>query len=169
MDFTTYRHKFSDEFLNELYKFSKIHQHVDRKTFKEEWSNWCIENEEYISREKDKLVKNGYKGNCQEKMYVSARYYLRKKKSLQPEPKIRRPYTNFSKEMIESMDIHIKYCYINQLFKPSICYELFLSSQKDLILNELKRFDDLNQLEFYNKVKKTYKNRFFIQKNCLKK
>ena len=32
-----YRFKFTEQFMEELYKFSKIHQYDDRKDFKEAW------------------------------------------------------------------------------------------------------------------------------------
>jgi hypothetical protein len=45
-----YRYKFSDEFVEELYKFSKIHQYDDRDDFKEAWATWMKEQNELILR-----------------------------------------------------------------------------------------------------------------------
>jgi hypothetical protein len=168
MEFTTYRYKFSDEFLKELFNFSKIHQFVDRNTFKDEWKDWCDINDEIISREENKLIVNGYKGDFRKKMYISARYYLRKKSSEKQDPKERRAYTNLSKTILEVIDNQIKECISNTEDKPSDCYNIFISSNKELLTNEMNNNQDMSKEDFYNKVKKTYKNRFFIQKNSLK-
>ena len=77
----TYRYKFTNEFINELYIFSKIHQYDDRKTFKEAWNNWIIEDEieRLIQCELLRLEEIEYKGDIMIKMFQSARYYYRKK------------------------------------------------------------------------------------------
>jgi hypothetical protein len=168
MEFTTYRHNFSEDFLQELFNFSKIHQFVDRNTFKEKWKDWCEINQEIIEREAQKLIDNGYKGNCIQKMYISARYYLRKKNTEKPEPKERRPYTNLSKLILEVMDNQIKECISNTDDKPSLCHDRFISSNNELLIEEINNNKSLSKEDFYYKVKKTYKNRFFIQKNSLK-
>ena len=46
-----YRYQFTDEFMEILSHFSKIHQYDDRKDFKEAWTIWSEENEEEIHKE----------------------------------------------------------------------------------------------------------------------
>jgi len=74
-----FRFKFSDCFVNELYKFSKIHQYDHRKDFKSAWDTWLEENEELVNEETQRLSRLGYDGDAEDKMFKSARYYFRKK------------------------------------------------------------------------------------------
>lgn len=74
-----YRFKFTEEFMQELYTFSKIHQYDDRTDFKEAWIVWMNDQNELISSEQERMISLGYHGDILEKMYKSARYYFRKK------------------------------------------------------------------------------------------
>jgi len=42
-DVNIFRYKFSDDFIQPLYQFSKIHQYDHRKDFKEAWNIWIEE------------------------------------------------------------------------------------------------------------------------------
>ena len=46
-----YRFKFTKDFMEELYTFSKIHQYDERNDFKEAWKVWTEDNEEIINNE----------------------------------------------------------------------------------------------------------------------
>ena len=46
---TTFRFKFSDEFITELSQFAKIHQFDDRHAFKDAWNSWVEDNEELVN------------------------------------------------------------------------------------------------------------------------
>ena len=46
-----YRYKFTEEFMSELFEFSKIHQYDERKDFKEAWKQWTEDNSELIDIE----------------------------------------------------------------------------------------------------------------------
>ena len=74
-----YRYKFTADFMNELYIFSKVHQYDHRKVFKEAWEVWIEENDNIVTSEVKRLTELGYDGNIIEKMFKSARYYFRKK------------------------------------------------------------------------------------------
>ena len=74
-----YRYKFIEEFTNELYKFSKIHQYDHRKDFKEAWNIWVEDNQGFVDEEVRRLSNLGYDGDIIDKMFKSARYYFRKK------------------------------------------------------------------------------------------
>jgi hypothetical protein len=50
-----YRYKFSQDFMLELYNFSKIHQYDDRESFKEAWKLWTQDNEEIIEQVADEV------------------------------------------------------------------------------------------------------------------
>lgn len=77
----TFRFEFSKPFIQELSRFSKVHQYDERHTYKKEWSAWKSDQAiaEIMEMEKRRLEENGYTGNIEEKMFKSGRYYFRKK------------------------------------------------------------------------------------------
>ena len=99
-----YRYKFTDDFTQELYKFSKIHQYDHRKDFKDAWQIWTEENENLVDGEVRRLTNLGYDGDVLDKMFKSARYYFRKKDTDKKEPQKRRVYVGVQKELLEAMD-----------------------------------------------------------------
>lgn len=163
-----YRFKFTEEFIAELYKFSKIHQYDERKDFKEAWDTWTQENEEIIDDEMRRLINLGYKGDVLTKMFKSARYYFRKKSSEKKEPKQRRPYICVNKDLLDAMDIHIEKNIYNTDYKPQTAFVDFCK-QNEILLRETiaKIFEhgikDSELIE--SKIKKTYKNRYFMLTN----
>jgi hypothetical protein len=50
-----YRYKFTEEFMEQLHIFSKIHQYDERNDFKDAWSKWVEENQEIIKSWTEKL------------------------------------------------------------------------------------------------------------------
>ena len=102
-----YRFKFSEDFVEELYKFSKIHQYEERKHFKESWEIWVEENKDLVDYEINRLKKIGYDGDIIDKMYKSARYYFRKKGTEKKAPVERREYIHVSKELKELVKTYI--------------------------------------------------------------
>jgi hypothetical protein len=170
-----FRYKFSNKINDLLYNFSKIHQYDDRNTFKEAWQLWLEENNECIDLEIRRLREINYSGDIIEKMFKSARYYFRKKNPAGKEQKNRREYIGVNKELLEVIDNHIsKNLLTETIKKPSNSFNNFCIVYEDLYNNEITR---LTELEIFNtdkdtdieniknKIKKTYKNRYFnIQK-----
>jgi hypothetical protein len=157
-----FRYKFTKEFMEDLYQFSKIHQYDHRKDFKEAWILWKDENEEFINKEIRRLNSLGCSKDIEDKMFKSARYYFRKKNTEKKEPIIRRDYIGTSKEFILIIDKHIKSNIGN---KPSDCFSQFCRENIEELQKELIRL--INQgftenTEIKDKIKKTYKNRYFI-------
>jgi len=163
LDISIYRYKFTEDFMIELYNFSKIHQYDDRKVFKEAWNVWIEKNEEIIVNETNRLVTLGYDGDIMDKMFKSARYYFRKKDTKKNEPKERRNYVSVHRELLEEMDSHIK-SKITESFKPSEGYDHFCNSNKELLKEEIRKLleNKLSSTEIMEKIKKTYKNRYFM-------
>ena len=160
-----YRFKFTDEFTKELYEFSKIHQYDDRQIFKEAWTIWVNDNTEIINEEIDRLSKLGYDGDIIDKMFKSARYYFRKKSTEKKEPAKRRVYINVPKELLASMDRHILTHLNDADYKPKDGFDDFCKKNTDILKEEVNNlckngFTDSNQIK--NKIKKTYKNRYFL-------
>jgi hypothetical protein len=161
-----YRYKFTQEVMDELHKFSKIHQYDDRKSFKEAWDNWLEENDELVQDEMERLTNLNYEGDILDKMFKSARYYFRKKSTTRPEPKARRQYLSVQKDLLDAMDEHIANGVRDSDYKPSDGFVDFCRNSVDLLKEEVTRLlinHNINDVNFINeKFKKTYKNRYFM-------
>jgi hypothetical protein len=165
MSVNIFRYKFTDDFNKELYKFSKIHQYDERKDFKEAWSIWMEEQDDIINHEIRRLTNLGYDGDILDKMFKSARYYFRKKSTEKKAPKKRRNYMGAQKELLDNMDEHIKLNINNTDYKPSDGFDDFCKGHVDLLKNEVNvlcriGFNDASEIKA--KIKKTYKNRYFL-------
>ena len=160
-----YRYKFTEDFMNELYKFSKIHQYDERKDFKEAWKVWIDDNDEIIQKESLRLQTLGYEGDIIDKMFKSARYYFRKKSVEKKEPKKRRQYISVNRELLEAMDNHIEKNLTNENYQPKSGFLEFCQQNDELIketINSMFEKDIKNAEIIEGKIKKTYKNRYFI-------
>jgi len=164
-----FRYKFSESLVEQLENFSLIHKHDERKEFKEYWEIWVKDNNDIINREKYRLEELGYDGDIIRKMFVSVRYYFRKKSNITKEPKTRQKYVKFDRDFLELIDTHISDCLeVDECYKPSNSYEEFIETYKTThIVEQLirtKREYDLTTEEVADKLKKTFKNRFKPQK-----
>jgi hypothetical protein len=160
-----FRYKFTDEFTGELFKFSKIHQYDHRKDFKEAWNIWTEDNDDIVSEEVRRLTNLGYDGDILDKMFKSARYYFRKKSTEKKEPLKRRDYISIQRDLLDAMDDHIKSKINTDDYKPSDGFDEFCKANIDLLkeeVNILCRNGFTNSVEIKNKIKKTYKNRYFL-------
>lgn len=160
-----YRYKFTDEFTHELFKFAKIHQYDERKAFKEAWNVWMEDNDDIVNQEYRRLKELGYDGDIFDKMFKSARYYFRKKSTEKKEPSKRRIYISTQKDLLEAMDEHIKCNIVSGEFKPSEGFDEFCKQHVNLIKEEISvlyraGYTNVNEIE--SKIKKTYKNRYFL-------
>ena len=160
-----FRYKFTEDFTNELYKFSKIHQYDHRSDFKEAWNIWTEENEDLVDDEIRRLSNLGYDGDVLDKMFKSARYYFRKKSTEKKEPVKRRIYVGSQKDLLEAMDDHIKCNISSGEFKPADGFDEFCKKNVDILkdqVNQLIRSGITDSNEIKSKIKKTYKNRYFL-------
>ena len=160
-----YRYKFTDDFTKELYTFSKIHQYDHRKDFKEAWDIWIEDNDNLVDDEVRRLTNLGYDGDIIDKMFKSARYYFRKKNNENNEPQKRRVYIGVQKDLLDSMDEHIISNINNKDYKPSEGFSLFCKEKIELLkeeVNNLCKAGFTDHIEIKDKIKKTYKNRYFM-------
>ena len=160
-----FRFQFTEEFMEDLNKFAKIHQYDHRKDFKEAWNIWLEENEDLVQEETDRLNNLGYDGEILDKMFKSARYYFRKKSPVKAEPKQRRQYISVSHELLEAMDAHIRTNIGLANYQPKTGFIDFYEANKRIIVQIFRSFFELNikDGEFIQaKLKKTYKNRYFM-------
>ena len=160
-----FRYKFTDDFTGELFKFSKIHQYDLRKDFNEAWNIWTEDNDDIVSEEVRRLTNLHYDGDILDKMFKSARYYFRKKSTEKKEPLKRRDYIAIQRDLLDAMDDHIKSNISGDDYKPSDGFDEFCKANIDLLkeeVNILCRNGFTNSVEIKNKIKKTYKNRYFL-------
>jgi hypothetical protein len=160
-----FRFKFTQDFMDKLYVFSKIHQYDERNDFKEAWQLWVDENDEDVNAEKRRITSLGYDGDVMEKMFKSARYYFRKKTDEKKEPKERRKYISVSHDLLEAMDVHILSHIGKDDYQPKNGFILFCHENEDLLKASInvmlqQGFNDSAMIQ--EKIKKTYKNRYFM-------
>ena len=160
------RFNFDNNMVTIIKNFAKTHQYDDIDSYKEAWEKWISEFSDEINRETERLIGLGYEGNVLEKMYKSGRYYFRNKSNVKKKPRKRRPYIAIDYSIIVLMDSHINDNINSNDFTPAYGYNMFCNKYIDNLKNEIIRLKKLtNKLDkddLINKIKKTYKNRYFI-------
>ena len=166
-----YRFKFSDDFMDLLRNFANSHRFDEASVFKERWLRWTCNDSNIVEilKEERRLVNYGYKGDMEDKMFKTVRYYLKNKSTAKKDPKKRRKYISISKSIIETMDDHIEGVALNNM-KPAVAYNNYSSHDvySNIIDEEVERLTNLemDEVSAINKIKKTYKNRYYLlQKN----
>ena len=184
---STLRFNFTDEVMDIITQFAKIHKFDDRHTYRENWDKWVEENNSILSKEIQRLIENGYDGDVKDKMYKAGRYYFRKKnnnvqtESIKKESSInkessiinkessiinKRNYISMDKVVIEKMDKHIVISLMRKDdYTPANGYTDFCKLHDNLLCIEKKRIKlecNIADDKILYKFKKTYKNRYFI-------
>ena len=187
----TNRHTYSDEVVERLSSFAKIHEYDERKVFKEAWQTWIEEPDikTVIGQEVSRLTSNGLTGDILERMYKSARYYYRKKGGEDEivKPVIRKEYEGLPRSVLRTIDDYI-HGEINRSILESesggnkqrpieiTAAKSFLSFCKmhyDIISDMIPPTDEKSNnmreelKKVTDKLKKTYKNRFYNIKKTL--
>ena len=160
-----YRYKFTEDFMQDLFTFAKVHQYDHRKDFKEAWVAWIDTNENTVNEEVNRLTRLGYDGDILDKMFKSARYYFRKKSTEKKAPEPRRDYVSVRKELLEAIDAHINKSISGANYKPSDGFDNFCNNNLELIRDEISHLTKsglTDSDEIKQKIKKTYKNRHFL-------
>jgi len=175
MSQTTYRFKFNKDFLNTIREFSKIHSQDCGEDFLEAFQVWKRFNYEAIHKEEKRIVDLGFKGDIEEKIYKSARYYFKNKKSkpiTETHTYLKTNYIPRNKAFFSLLETYIKN---NSSVKPSILYKRFInetdSEISSGILNELTRLKNyqLDQNDSNKKIKKAFNNAYYKVKKKLTK
>ena len=161
-----YRFKFSPAFMAILEDWVKIHKYDENEIFQDNWMVWCRSNEMLIETEKERLLNLGCKKDIYNKMYKTVRYYLKNKSIVKNAPKERRMYVSLSRDFLDEIDTHVSEN-VN-ICSPKIAFEKFQKTStyerySRISLIDLKQYG-LNEEEISAKIKKTYKNRYFIFK-----
>ena len=170
-----FRYKLSDDIMLCIAQFSKIHQLDDRHMYKEAWTAWLNENQDQVEREVQRLQQLAYQGDILDKMFKAGRYYFREKlpknkkeEKEKNENKKQRDYIVMEPELIQAMDVHLRLKMKAADFKPALAYEQFCDEHLPLLRKEIGRLvqQEIPGEKIAEKLKKTYKNRYFnLQKH----
>lgn len=176
----TFRFDFSPRVVSEIAEFAEQHMDDHRKEYKDAWGPWCEEHKDMIAGEILRLKQTGYDGNITDKMYKAGRYYFRKKskkaraaeavrgpneEGTQEPAKKKRMYITVKPDTLLHIDAHINQHKQDNDFSPKTGYEKFLKARDEIVLSEsenLKRKFEMSDADVRNKIKKTYKNRYYI-------
>ena len=175
-----FRFNLSDEMVDALLDFSKMHQFDHRHAYADAWNEW--KSAPHISKmladEIERLQNLDYRGSAEcieKKIFKSGRYYFRNKSFIKVPPKTRGKYISVSKELICAMDEHIARGINNNDNDnnddqtpppPADLFSEFCKRRVDILKMEIDRLIDLEQFSedpalIIAKIKKTYKNRAF--------
>lgn len=180
------RFNLREDIIEIITQFAKTHQFDNRQTYKEYWDEWVKENVQLLDEETERLHSIGYEGDIKDKMYKAGRYYFKKKITIlenktiddpthdpsDPNKTIRK-YITMDKTIIELMDTHINDG-INECnqtgikYSPAKGYTNFCNRFNDNLIREQRRINLEHNVDFdfiTNKIKKTYKNRYFTISN----
>ena len=162
----TYRFKLDPNIVTMIHDFAIMHKHDSREDYKEFWEQWLQENSECLKTEETRLERMGYSGDFRDKIYKSGRYYYKKKGTSldKKEPKRRRKYVNLEPDFLDCIDDFIKDYYTKNVTRPQECYVDFLENKKEEYGESMKHLteeQELSKNDAENKIKKTFKNRYF--------
>ena len=132
----------------------------------------------------------GYEGDVHDKMFKAGRYYFRKKninkdkedkedkegrdantmdlkkKNDEKTPQKKRNYISMLQTTLDAMDKHLQeQLETNDNFSPASGFDNFCANFTTIIRTEVNRMVTENEMktnEIYNKIKKTYKNRYYM-------
>ena len=158
------------EWRQKIQQFAKTHP-TNRKEFKEKWLIWVNHHNILYETEKQRLTKIRCKGDLDDKIFKSARYYYRKKKTENKSFTTRKSYEGFSKNIRNMMKNHIIYI-VSQYenIRPMEAYDDFCKTQTQNIYNEIKLFlrqsaKKIEPYPFAIQFRKSYKNHFYKIRN----
>ena len=163
-----FRYKFADSITEEINRFAQIHREDDRHQFKDAWNIWKEENQDIIQAEVHRLSTLDYEGDPVDKMFKSARYYFRKKGTEKKEPATRRMYVPVDKSILQVVDRHIEAHKNEEGFTPAIGYNQFCAQNEEILedwIENLQVQAKFDVKEIQDKIKKTYKNRYYVMTN----
>ena len=179
MSQTTYRFKFNQEVLESIEGFSKKHANDNCHDFASAFDLWKIANKDLISKESDRMVNLGFKGNIELKMYKSARYYFKNKamkktqlkKNTKNKSTSKKNYISRNPEFFSFIECYI----LEHRLKASTLYDKFINEiDSDIVsiiqreITRLKSFD-LTEEEAKKKIHKTFNNAYYKIKKNLEK
>ena len=183
-----FRYKLSDNIMELITQFAKIHQYDDRHSYKDAWVNqWLNDHGELVEREISRLQQLGYKGDVIDKMFKAGRYYFREKESLEKkknkntdeagddndagadaseageereEEKPQRTYCVMNTEVIKVMDTHLISIMKEPKFKPANGYKQFCEQHMDILRQEIARLIQVDAMMTLEKMSEKIKKTY---------
>lgn len=166
------RFEFSDALVEHLTAFAQLHQYDDRKTYKKAWTEWMANAEiaTLLNADAARLKCLGYEGDVADKLYKSGRYYFREKKAnANSECKNdaiqrSRKYIMLGRELLTAMDEHIERGLRQCDYTPAKGFAEFCQLDIASYHSEVARLSEVmsSGKDVSDKLKKTYKNRYFM-------
>ena len=162
------RFNFTPTFMTQLSSFSKIHEFDSRDDFKNAWKLWTEDNKTLIQDETIRLQQSGFTGNVHDKMFKSVRYYFRQKSTVPASQPPRKIYESMHKPILSAIDTQIKSIINDPSVSPADGFDSFCTEQMNLIIEAIRISYPTTQpisrdmiISYTNRLKKTYKNRFY--------
>ena len=183
-----FRYKLSDNIMELITQFAKIHQYDDRHSYKDAWVNqWLNDHGELVEREISRLQQLGYKGDVIDKMFKAGRYYFREKESLEKkknkntseagadeagddndadageereDEKPQRTYCVMNAEVIKVMDTHLISIMKEPKFKPANGYKQFCEQHMDILRQEIARLIQVDAMMTLEKMSEKIKKTY---------
>ena len=159
-----FRYKFSNDVMELMQDFSKVHQNDSKDNFDDNWTLFLEKNKQVIETEERRLKECGFDASIEDKMYKSIKYYYNKKKiavvdadanaNANANAKERRKYVSVGHDVLISMQVHIRENIKKEDYKPDKGFNEFI---KDY---DLKKDGDGGDDEF-KRYKKAYKNMYY--------
>jgi len=158
-----FRYNFKKKFQDQLENFAKCHKGENIETFKDSFDIWCNKNVNNIDNELKRLNVLGYNGDINDKMFKSARYYLKKDEKVKKN-KTRKKYTGKNFIFLEKVKNHIDSLRI--YIKPKDAYINFCELNKehiDNLKNKLINNENYDEKSALKKIKKIYINKYYVK------
>jgi hypothetical protein len=164
-----YRYKLSPNIQDLIKDFTRIHNLDDRQQFKENWEVFLNNNRTIIQNEEERLKKLSYKKDIKVMMYKSARYYYLPiiNNTIQTNNTKRKEYISFSNDFNKFIQ-RIVTQHISDNIKPSEGFKNLLENNYEIINTEIKNYQekhDVTIVDINTKIKKIYKNKYYVHKN----
>jgi hypothetical protein len=178
------RHEFSSALTEHLAAFANLHKYDDRTTYKEAWMAWLAHDEiaALLTTDVARLSGLGYKGDVLDKLYKSGRYYFRGKnaekanadKAANAEKANAhkaRKYVLLNHALLDAMDDHIERGLQHDgAYTPARGFADFcnMHANNDIMQAEVASLSERlssGEEAVHAKLKKTYKNRYFMLMN----
>ncbi len=157
-----YRYNLSNELLSYI-KINFINR-FDHSNFNNSWNEWItMERVKVLFKiEEKRLINEGWTGVINDKIKTSIKYYyLNKNEQKKSTKKKRRNYVHIDDKMTVLMNNFIKDTKIN---KPSTAYDKFIEQNRLIYKKECLRLKEyMEDKETLIKIKKTFKNKFYLK------
>jgi len=178
-----YRFKISqNELQDKLIDFASYHKYEDAATLKESYKQWLTQEDisGLVSRETYLMLQNGYdfkQQSLEDKLFKSMKYYHIKKmlnqmnlgqgSSISSSQDKWKNQVQFSKDLLDKVKMFL--VYENGLsFKPSKAFDQFQAWMKEAHPSKMEeeetRLNITTKDEFDYKLKKMFKNQYFVTK-----